>query len=100
MDEPWQIYYEELLERAEDVPDQRWNREEDVEEAAHEAYQSTVDRLVNQLDYDDGEAVGLGKEFGRAVKEWLREGSFDFDDLADKLEARQAAWEEKELTSF
>lgn len=100
MDEPWQIYYEELLERAESVQDQLWNRDQDLREAAHEAYEDTVNRLVEELDYDDEQAVELGKSFGRAVKTWMEEGSFDLDDLAEKLEARQAAWEEKQFSSF
>lgn len=100
MDEPWQVYYEELLERAEAIGDQLWNREDEVREAAHEAYQSTVDRLVEELDFDDERALELGKSFGRAVKAWIQEGSFDLDELAEKLEERQAAWEEKEFSSF
>lgn len=100
MDEPWEVYYEELLQRAETVQDQLWNREEDVREAAHEAYESTVERLVEQFAYDDEQAVELGKSFGRAVKAWIEEGSFDVDDLAEKLEARQVAWEEKQFSSF
>lgn len=100
MKEPWQVYFEELLERAEHVREQRWNQVDDLQEAAHEAYESTVDRLVNELDFGDEEAVELGKSFGRAVKTWTQGGSFDFDELAEKLEERQAAWEEKHFTSF
>jgi hypothetical protein len=100
MDEPWEIYYEELLQRAGEVEDRIWNREDDVREAAHDAYENTVDRLVEQLAYEDEEAVDLGKAFGRVVKEWIEEGSFDVDDLAERLEARQAAWEEKQAGSF
>src|SRR5690606_7357581 len=56
MDEPWQIYYEELVLRTEGIEDQQWNREGDVREAAHEAYRATVDRLVEHLDYEDEDA--------------------------------------------
>lgn len=95
MDEAWEIYYEEMLRHAGNIEEQLWNREQDVREAAHEAYESTVNRLVEQHGYDDEEAVELGKAFGRAVKEWIEEGSFDIDELAEKLEERQAKWEEQ-----
>ena len=98
MDEAWEIYYEELLRRAGHIEDQLWNREEDVRLAAHEAYQSTVDRLA-EMEYEDEEAVELGKAFGRAVKEWIEEGSFDIDELAERLENTQASWEERQLSS-
>lgn len=94
MDEPWQIYREELLERAEDIPEQRFNVEADMAEAAHEAYESTVDRLVNQFDYEEAEALALAKAFGRAVKEWIGEGHFDWDELTEKLETEQLDWEQ------
>ena len=98
MDEAWEMYYEELLRRAGNIEDQLWNREEDVRLAAHEAYQSTVDRLAD-MEYEDEEAVDLGKAFGRAVKEWIEEGSFDIDELAERLENTQASWEERQLSS-
>jgi hypothetical protein len=99
MDEPWQVYYEELVARAGNVRDQIWDRESDVREAAHDAFQVTVDRLTTEYDFDDEEAVELGRSFGRAVNEWLEEGSFDVDELADALEAEQAQWEEQ-FSSF
>jgi hypothetical protein len=95
MDEAWEIYYEELLRRAGDIQKQLWNREEDVREAAHGAYQSTVNRLVDHQGYENEQAVELGKAFGRAVKEWIEEGSFDVDELAEMLEERQANWDEQ-----
>lgn len=94
MDEPWQVYYEELVGRARNVTAQIWDRENDVREAAHDAYQTTVDRLTTEYDYDDAQAVALGKAFGRAVSAWIEEGSFDLDELADELESEQANWEE------
>lgn len=95
MDEPWQVYYEELLERIEDIEEQRFNRAEDVSEAAHEAYQATSDRLMNLLDYAEADALGLTKSFGRAVKAWIGDGSFDVDELAEMLEEKQMVWEQK-----
>lgn len=95
MNEPWQVYYEELLERIEGIEEQRFNRAEDTAEAAHEAYQATTDRLTNQLDYAEGDALGLGKAFGRAVDAWIEDGSFDVDELAEMLETQQAEWEQE-----
>lgn len=94
MDEPWQIYRDELFDRARDIPDQQFNIEADLAEAAHETYESTVDRLVNQLDYRETDALTLTKAFGRAVKDWMSEGHFDWDDLIEKLEAKQMDWEQ------
>jgi cupin superfamily acireductone dioxygenase involved in methionine salvage len=99
MDEPWQVYYEELVARAGNVRDQIWDRESDVRESAHDAYQVTVDRLATEYDYDDEDAIELAKSFGRAVNEWLEEGSFDLDELSDALEAEQEEWEEQ-FSSF
>jgi hypothetical protein len=102
MDEPWQFYFEQLLQHGQGAlgPGQLWNRDADVREAAHEAYRATVDLLVEQLEYDEEEAIELAKSFGGAVKSWLREGLFDLDELEEKLEERQALWEEKQLSSF
>lgn len=89
MDEPWIIFLEELRDRAEEVPHQEFNREDDMSEAAHEAYEATVDRLHNQLDLDEAEALHLTKGFLRVVKKWIGEGHMDWDELEEKLELFQ-----------
>lgn len=93
MDEPWNIYYDELLDRAEEIPSQRFNRAEDMSEAAHEAYEATVDRLVNQLDVGDAEALALTKDFGRVLKAWVEEDRYDWDELRERLEGAQEAFD-------
>lgn len=93
MDEPWIIYLEELRERAEDVPYQQFNRKEDMSEAAHEAYEATVDRLHNQLDLSEGEALRITKGFVRVVKKWIDEGDMDWDVLEERLELFQHEWD-------
>lgn len=93
MDEPWIIYLEELRERAEEVPYQQFNREEDMTEAAHETYQATADRLHNQLDFDEEEALRVTKGFGRVVKEWVEDGAMDWEELEERLELFQQEWE-------
>lgn len=89
MDEPWIIYLEELRERAEDIPYQQFNREEDMEEAAHDAYEATADRLHDQLDLDEDEALRITKGFGRVVKEWIGDESMEWDELEERLELHQ-----------
>lgn len=93
MDEPWIIYLEELRERAEEVPYQRFNRKEDMSEAAHEAYEATADRLHNQLDLSESEALRITKGFGRVVNEWIGEGDMDWDELEERLDLVQQEWD-------
>lgn len=93
MDQPWQIYYEELHERAGEVPDHELGRVEDMTEAAHEAYEATADRLVNRLGHDEKDALALTRSFGAAVKEWIEEDSWDWSELQEKLETRELVWE-------
>lgn len=94
MDEPWQIYYEELHDRGADIPAREWNREGDLAEVTHEAYQATADRLLNHLDYTEEEALSLTRRFGQTVKDWIEEGEFSWEDLQEALEAAQIEWEQ------
>lgn len=94
MDEPWQVYRDEFFDRARDIPDQEVNVEGDMAEAARETHESAVDRLVNQLDYREPEALALTHAFGEAVKVWMSEGHFDWDDLIERLQAAQMDWEQ------
>ncbi|MBW3533992.1 MAG: hypothetical protein KY453_02045 [Gemmatimonadetes bacterium] len=93
MDEPCEIYYDELLDRAEEIPLQRFNRAEDMSEAAHEAYQAAVDRLVRQLDLGEAEALALTRAFGREVKAWIEEDTYDWDELRERLERVQETFD-------
>lgn len=95
MDEPWLIYFEELHDRAADVPDREWDRERDMAEAAHEAYEAAVARLTTQHDWMDEDALALTRGFGQAVKEWMEEGEMDWDDLRERLEAIQIQWDDR-----
>lgn len=93
MDEAWHIYHEELMSRAGHVPGQFFDQEDELAEAAHDAYESTVDRLVEQQDFSEGDALTLAKGFNRTVKAWIEEGQFDFDELRERLQQRQEEWE-------
>lgn len=93
MDEPWKIYYDELYHRGGDIPDQEFNRADDMMEAAHEAYEAATDRLVNQLEFSEEEALGLTRLFGRVVKSWIQDDTMDWDDLQERLELAQEEWE-------
>ena len=93
MEEPWKIYYDELHDRAEEIVEQEFNVEDDLREVAHEVYEATADRLHNQMDYGEGDALTLTKTFGRALKRWIEEGHYDWDDLMEKLETAQMDWE-------
>jgi len=93
MEEAWIIYLEELRERGEEIPYQQFNREEDMREVAHEAYEATADRLHNQLDFSEEEALRITKSFMRTVKEWIEEGTMEWDDLEESLELVQQEWD-------
>jgi len=93
MDEPWQIYYEEFRFRAEDVAERTYGRADDMAEAAHDAYESTADLLVSDLDYEEEEALALAKAFARGVGKWIDEGGADWEDLRERLEIQQQEWE-------
>jgi hypothetical protein len=93
MEDPWIIYLEELRDRGEEIPEQEFNRDADMKEAAHETYEATADRLHNQLNLPEPEALKLTKGFGRVVKEWIEEGVMDWDELAERLELFQQEWD-------
>jgi len=95
MDEPWIIYLEELRDRGEEIPYQQFNREEDMREAAHEAYEAVTDRLHNQLDFSEKDALTLTRSFGRIVQEWVDEGHMDWDELEERLELFHQEWDSK-----
>jgi hypothetical protein len=71
-----------------------------MREAAHEAYQAVTDRLHNQLDLSEADALALTKGFGRVVKEWIDEGPMDWDELEERLELFQEEWDSEMGTSL
>lgn len=93
MDEPWIIYLEELRDRGEEIPYQQFNREEDMREAAHEAYEAVTEHLHNQLDFSEKDALTLTRTFGRVVKEWIEEEDMIWEELEERLELCQQEWD-------
>ena len=97
MDEPWHIYFEELQARAEGLTEQRFTRKEDAADAAHDAYRTTADRLVEEFGYAEAEALALTKAFGQTVSAWIDGEEWDWAALQEKLEERQMEWEHSSI---
>lgn len=95
MEEPWRIFYEEFHARAEGVPERTYGRGKDLAEAAHDAYESAADILVDELGYGEDEALALTKAFARGVRTWIDEGELDWQELEERLEIQQQEWELK-----
>lgn len=93
IDEPWQIFLEEFRRRAGDVPERAFTPDADLAEAAHVAYEETIDLLVDEHGYTEKEALGLAKAFNRTVKDWIQDAGFEWTDLRERLEAKQQDWE-------
>ena len=89
--EPWQMYLDTLRQRATKVPDRAFGREELLAEAAHDAYQTTTNRLT-QEGWNEEEALIVTRMFGQTVKEWLARDSSDWDRLRDELGKRYNDW--------
>ena len=89
--QPWEIYLAELRQRAERVPDHAFGRAEILAEAAHDAYQTTANRLTNE-GMGEEEALIVTRMFGQAVKEWLSRNGSDWDSLGLELNRRYSDW--------
>ena len=92
--EPWELYLDELQRRAVKVPDQAFGRAEMMAEIAHDAYQTTTNRLT-QEGMDGEEALTVTRLFGQAVKEWLARESGDWDALRSELDRRYHDWSDR-----
>jgi hypothetical protein len=90
--EPWEVYYEELRRRAGGARVQRFDREETIAQAAHEAYRVTADRLTNDGGWADDRVLVVTHAFGQTVKEWIARGGEDWEGLREGLKARWAEW--------
>ena len=93
MEDPWIIFLDELRERAEDIPYQEFNREEEMVEAAHEAHEATSDLLHEQLGWSEDDALDLSSGFGQVVHDWIAEGALVWQELEERLEDFQEEWD-------
>ena len=89
--EPWQLYFEELKRRTGRMPAGAFGRSEIIAEAAHDAYQTTTNRLTSD-GWREEEALIVTRMFGQAVKEWLARNSEDWDTLQSDLDRRYQEW--------
>jgi len=95
--EPWKYYLDRLGERVGRTPPNLLGREDLIAEAAHEAYQSTTNRLTAE-GWDEEEAITVTRMFGQTVKHWLDTGNRDWDDLADRTREAYERWVAGEIT--
>src|SRR5687768_5896140 len=89
--EPWAQYFDELHQRSARIPDQAFGRGELLAEAAHDAYQTTTNRLTEQ-GWNEEEALTVTRMFGQVVKEWIGRGAPDWEALRTELDRRYSAW--------
>jgi hypothetical protein len=89
--EPWKFYLDRLGERVGRMPSNLPGREDLIAEAAHDAYQSTANRLTSE-GWDEEDALTVTRMFGQAVREWIDNGSRDWDELAEHIRALYERW--------
>jgi hypothetical protein len=85
----WEVYFDELRRRAEREP--RFEREDAIAEAAHEAYRWTADHMT-RAGWPDDRTLVVTHAFGETVKAWLARPDRDWDALRDELRARSEEW--------
>ena len=89
--EPWQYYFEKFSARAERMPQQAFGRSELLFEAAHDAYQTTTNHLTTN-GWDNEAALTVTRMFGEVVKQWLKRGETNLEDLRTELKDQYAEW--------
>jgi hypothetical protein len=89
--EPWQYYLDELQRRTARIPPRAFGHAELFAEAAHDAYQATTDHLT-RTGWNEEEALTVTRLFGQAVKDWLAQGSANWDGLRTDLDRRYTQW--------
>ena len=89
--EPWQYYFEKFSTRAARMPKQAFGRAELLFEAAHDAYQTTTNHLTNN-GWDNEEALTITRMFGEVVKQWVKRGETNLEDLRTELKDQYVEW--------
>lgn len=85
----WQVYLEEFRRRGERAAEQRFGRDELLNEAAHDAYQTAADRMVREFGWSDEHTLVVMRGLNEAVKGWIQRGARDWDGLEESLRERE-----------
>ena len=89
--EPWKQYFDDFRERTDRIPADAFDRGRLLYEAAHDAYQSTTDRLTS-AGVEGDQALVLGRMFGAVVKEWVEHDGQDVGRLERQLQDHFEQW--------
>jgi hypothetical protein len=89
--EPWKQYYEEFRTRSNRVPPDAFERRALLYEAAHDAYETTTNRLT-EAGWEQERALMIGRMFGAVVKEWVDRDGHEFERLESELEMQYQQW--------
>ncbi|MGQ0816013.1 MAG: hypothetical protein ACT4O1_16400 [Gemmatimonadota bacterium] len=89
--EAWRHYFEDFRGRAERIPQDAFERNSLLYEAAHDAYQSGTDRLTS-AGWDQDQALVMGRLFGTVVKGWVDRDGHVFEQLERDLKTHYEAW--------
>ena len=89
--QPWKQYYDEFRARSERIPPDAFERQALLYEAAHDAYQTTTDRLTS-AGWEQERALMIGRLFGTVVKEWVDRDGQRFERLESELQTHYEQW--------
>lgn len=89
--EPWRAYYDEFAERAARIPDDAFDREQLLYDAAHRAYQCGTNRLTAE-GWEAERALVIGRMFGSVVKDWVQQGGRVVESLESELQSHYRHW--------
>ena len=89
--QPWEYYFDSFHGRAARMPAEAFGRNELLYEAAHDAYQTTADRLSNE-GWDAERVLTVTRMFGQVVKDWLARGETDLTALREDLRRHYDDW--------
>ena len=93
--EPWKQYYHEFRTRSGRVPPDAFERKALLYEAAHDAYETTTNRLT-AAGWEQERALMIGRLFGTVVKEWVDRDGQEFERLETELQNQYAQWMQPE----
>ena len=89
--QPWEYYCSRFEKRAARVPNNAFDRDQLLYEAAHDAYETTANELTGE-GWDEEDVLIITRMFGQVVKDWLARDGQDFDSLRDDLRRHYDDW--------